>query len=469
VKQISDNIHENGANDDADRLMPDMAPTEGALINAPALPGGVESPESSFEGPRRIGLTIAFMIFGVFGLWAALAPLEGAVHAGGVITVKSYKKDVQHLEGGIVRTILVQNGDVVAEGDVLLEMDSTQSSAQLEIMSAQLVALTALEARLIAERDNLDAVTYPASLAANNAQASVEIASQNQVFTARKNFREGAIAVLEQRIEQLESRVVGLQAVRESKLALAASYTDELNDLRSLLAEGFADKLRLREVERSHAVTSGEAADLAATIASTQIQIGETRLEIIQQQNQFQSEVATQLAEAQTKLKDTRERIRALTDVVTRTQVRATAAGVVNALQVHTEGGVIGPGSVIAEIVPQTEELVIESRVQPNDIDRVEAGQTATVRLSAFSRRAVPTLEARVIGVSADAIVEEATGASYYVARVEIDPASIQELVDMTLVPGMPAEVFIATGSRTFLQILTKPLSNAMARSFLND
>lgn len=434
-----------------------------------SVPAQSYSLETGFEAPRRIGLTIAFLTFGVFGLWSVLAPIEGAVHAGGVINVKSYKKLVQHLEGGIVKEIRVQNGDAVASGDILLVLDPTQPSAQLEIVTAQLVALSALEARLIAERDNLASVAYPPALLGNNTQGSLEIAGQNQIFAARKNAREGAIAVLNQRISQLESRVVGLQAMRESKVALAASYADELSDLQALLDEGFADKLRVREVERSHAASSGESADLAATIASTEIQIGETRLEILQLQNQFQSEVVTQLADTQTQLKDARERVLALSDVLARTEVRAPVAGLVNGLYIHTEGGVIAPGSVIAEIVPQSEELIIEARVQVMDIDRVAVGQHANVRLSAFNSRTVPTLDGTVIGVSADAVFDETQGASFYQARVEIEPESIAALTELVLVPGMPAEVFISTGSRTFLQYLIKPLSNSMARSLIEE
>jgi len=442
-----------------------------AVIKAPDGPALLEADvlETGFDAPRRLGLGIAFMTFGVFGLWATIAPIEGAVHASGVITVKSYNKVVQHLEGGLVEEIRVQNGDAVSAGDVLVVLDRTQPFAQLEINNAQLIALTALEARLIAERDNVDAVSFPQNLLDSGAEAGMEIAAQNQMFITRKNYREGATAVLHQRIGQLESRIAGLQAVRASKLALAESYANEQIDLRTLVAEGFADKLRLREVERTHALTSGEAADLAATIAATEIQIGETRLQIIQIQNEYQSEVAAHLAETQTKLKDARERMRALGDIVSRTAIRAPVTGVVNRLQIHTEGGVIPPGSIIAEIVPQSEELIIEARVQVADIDRVQIGQETSVRLSAFNTRTVPTMDGTVIGVSADRVIDEATGMSFYNVRIEIDADSLTQLRDLALVPGMPAEVFITTGSRTFLQYLMHPLTNAIARSFIEE
>ena len=422
--------------------------------------------ETSMEMPRRVGLGIFLLVFVVFGGWAALAPLDGAAHAPGQVTVKTYKKAVQHLEGGIVGSILVQNGDVVSEGQPLLEMDKTQPLAQLEIANSQLVALQAREARLIAERDNLPAISYPAGL--SGAGAREEMASQTSIFAARKASREGSIEVLEQRIGQLESKLVGLAALKDSKETLAASFADELADTRSLLDEGFSDKARLRSVERNLATYQGEAADLSATISSTQVQIGETRMQILQLNREFQNEVVNELGDTQTRLKDAQERSTALRDIVSRTTVRAPVAGVVNGMQVHTEGGVIGPGTAIAEIVPLTEELILESRVSPLDIDRVFEGQEATIRFSSFGNR-TPTIFGNVLNLSADAIVDQNTGMSYYLARVEVTPEGMADLGDLELLPGMPAEVFIATGSRTLLQYLFKPFSNAMARSFIED
>jgi epimerase transport system membrane fusion protein len=250
---------------------------------------------------------------------------------------------------------------------------------------------------------------------------------------------------------------------------LAQSFAEELEDFRGLLEEGFTDKQRLRELERSHAAASGEAADLKATIASTEIQIGETRLQIIQTQNEFQNDVATQLAEVQSQLKDIRERTRANSDIVSRTEVKAPIAGIVNNLQVHTEGAVLNPGSPIAEVVPQGEELIIEASVAPIDIDRVSQGLQATVRLSSFNGKSVPTLYGTVETLSADALQDANTGATYYRARITLTPESLQDLEGFELVPGMPAEVFISTGSRTFLQYVMKPLSNAAARALRED
>lgn len=441
--------------------------------NASGLPAVAAPGESLIETdisvPKRIGLTIAFIVFGLFGVWAIFAPLGEYAHAVGTVTVRSYKKLVQHYEGGIIKDIRVQNGDIVNAGDVLVVIDNTQSAAQVEIINAQYKAELAEEARLIAERDNLEEVVYPPELDPNDRAARTEIDAQNQIFRARKATLTGEIAVLEQRVNQLRSSVNGLRAVRESKEQLATSYSEELEDFRSLLDEGFADKVRLRELERNYANFKGEAAEATAQIAATEIQIGQTQLEILQLQNRFQSEVVDKLSEVQTKLKDSRERLTALSDILSRTEIRATDSGAVNNLQVHSIGGVIPPGGMIAEIVPQADQMVIEARVSPLDRERVVMGQDASVRMSSFNSRVVPTLYGKVIGLSADSMYEEATGSTFYLARIELNPESLDDLQGQELVPGMPAEVFISTGSRTFLEYLMKPLSDSVARSFIED
>ena len=422
--------------------------------------------ETSMEIPRRVGLGIFILVFIIFGGWAALAPIDGAARAPGQVTVKTYKKAVQHLEGGIVKSILVKNGDIVSKDQPLLEMDNTQPLTQLEIANSQLFALQAREARLIAERDRLSSVRFPENL--NGANAREEVVSQTSIFEARKAALEGSIEVLEQRVEQLESKLIGLAALKQSKETLANSFANELADTRSLLEEGFSDKSRLRSVERSLATYQGEAADLSATISSTQVQIGETKIQILQLNREFQNQVVNELGDTQTRLKDVQERITALTDIVNRTIVRAPVSGVVNGMQVHTEGGVVGAGTTIGEIVPLTEELILEAQVSPMDIDRVFEGQIAKIRFSSFGSK-TPMIEGKLLNLSADAMVDQNTGASYYLARVEVTGEGMANLDGLELLPGMPAEVLISTGSRTLLQYLFKPFSNALARSFIED
>ena len=429
-----------------------------------------ETADGSIERPKRIGIVMLVVVFGGFGAWGSLAPIEGAAHAPGEVTVKSNTKVVQHLEGGIVSEILVNNGDPVTVGDPLLVMDNTQPRSQLEIVKSQYAALKATEARLLAEQDELPAVEYPQELYSGEFEAAAEINGQNRIFQARRNTLNGSREVLEQRIQQLQSRVEGLRALKATKEQLAASYQEELEDVQTLLQSGFADKTRLRGLERNYATYSGEAAELTATISSTEIEIGEARLQILQEERQFQNEVAGQLSDIQLQLRDVSERYTALNDVMKRTIVRAPENGVVNGMQFHTVGGVIGPGTVIAEIVPQNDELIIEAQAAPVDIDRVAVGQAAMIRFSSFSRHDVPQFHGTVISVSADSMPDAVTGMPYYSVRVAVASEDLaDELGDVTLVPGMPAEVFITTGSRTMFSYLFKPFTNAITRSFRED
>ena len=423
---------------------------------------------SSMEAPRRAGLLLFALVFGVFGIWAATAPIDGSAFAPGTVTVRSYKKTVQHLEGGIVADILVRNGDLVQQGQPLLVLDDTQASAQLEIANAQYIGLRAREARLIAERDDQQTVTYPGLLSLTDPRAAKEIAAQDQLFEAREIANRGRYEILQQRIEQLENQAQGMRALRESKQLMAASYGEELDDTRVLLEQGFAEVTRLREVERNYAAFSGEAAELTAQIAATEVQVGETRLQILQQESEFHNEVVNELADTQTRLQDLAERITGLEDVVNRTVVKAPDTGIINGMQIHTIGGVIAPGSPIAEVVPQSDELIIEASLSPIDIDRVAEGQEARIRFSTFGSSA-PTIFGSVLNLSADSIIDDNAGSSYYLARLKVDPEGLEQLGDLALLPGMPAEVFINTGSRTFLQYLFKPLSDTVAYSFNED
>lgn len=275
--------------------------------------------------------------------------------------------------------------------------------------------------------------------------------------------------VLQQRTEQLASRVTGLEAVRSSKLELAESFSEELEDVQALLDQGFANKQRLRELQRSYSSYTGEAADLTANISTTEMQIGETRLQILQQDKDFLNEVVNELAEIRAQLKDTEERVIALQDIVRRTSITTPVDGIINGMQVHGVGEVVRPGANIAEVVPQTDEFVIEANVSPIDIDRVTEGQEATISFSAFSSGLVPTIYGNVIGISADRLIDQTNGAPYYLARVEGTEEGMKDMDGLTLVPGMPAEVFINTGDRTLLQYLFKPFTTALSRSFIED
>jgi membrane fusion protein, epimerase transport system len=419
---------------------------------------------------RNIGIGILVFTFGILGLWGYFAPLDSAALAPGAVTVKSHRKTVQHLDGGIVSELKAKDGDIVKAGDLLIKLDTTEVKAQLDILRGQAIALTAELARLQAERDHKNRISFPDNLQDMSDSRVVEARQgEQQIFTARKTAHEGEMAVLKQRIGQLEAKVKGLESQRASKQQLVASYGEETKDLKELLAQGFADKQRLRDIERNHAVTAGEIASLGSDIAGTQIQVGETKLEILQLDKKLQEEVTQKLGEVQANLFDVNQRLTATQDKVTRTDIKSPAAGRVIGLSVHTIGGVIAAGSPILDIVPQQEELIVDAQVSPIDIDRVQVGLTANVRFSAFKLAIVPEVPGKVINVSADRITDDKSGNSYYLAKVELLPEAYSKLRGIELVPGMPAEVFINTGERTVFEYLMQPISNAFARAFIED
>lgn len=418
---------------------------------------------------RNIGAAIVFASFGVFGVWAFFAPMDSSALAPGVVVVKSYKKTVQHLDGGIVAKILVKDGDLVKEGQPLLMLDDTQIKAQLEIARAQNITLAAQVARLRTERDQLKKIDYPALLDDVSDPRTAEAkAAENNIFKSRISSHDGQIAVLKQRISQISSKINGLQGQVDSKKQLIASFAEEIHDQKELLAEGFADKQRLRDVERSHALQGGEIAQLNAEIATNQMLISETRLQILQVQKQFQEEVTGKLSEAQALLNDASERLTATQDKLNRIMIKAPASGMVLGLTVHNENSVISPGRPILDIVPQDAELIIEAQVSPMDIDRVTVGLQAEVRFSAFKQSKTPKMIGKVIHLSADRLADE-KGNAYYQARIELTSESRKELGNLQLLPGMPAEVLINTGERTLFEYLAQPATNFFARSFTED
>jgi len=349
-------------------------------------------------------------------------------------------------------------------------LDDTEVKAQLDIIRGQFITLSAQVARLTAERDQLKQINFPDALKDNTDSHIVQAKqSETQLFNARSNAHQVEVSVLNQRIGQLASKIKGLQEQRTSKQTLVKSYDDEVGDLKVLLAQGYADKQRLRDIERNHAAVTGDIAALTSEIASDEMQQGETRLQIIQVQKQFQEEVATKLGEAQAQLYDVSQRLVATRDKVNRTTITSPADGHVLGLSVYNIGGVISPGKPILDIVPEREDLVVDAQVSPMDIDRVKIGLLAEVRFSAFKQALTPKMQGKVINLSADRLTDERNGNAYYQAQIELTPDSIQKLDTMKLLPGMPAEVLINTGERTAVEYLLQPLTNALARAFRED
>lgn len=424
--------------------------------------------ETSDQAPRRWGFIIVLVVFGGFGLWALLAPLDSAALAPGVVVVEGNRKALQHLEGGIVREILVADGELVAEGQVLLVLDDTQARAELGIVTGQYFFARALESRLASERDGLEEVRFADDLLREpDPRTQGAMRNETEIFDARRNDRLGEKNVLEQRIVQLQSQIQGLESLVAAKDEVSLSLSEEIEDLSALLDEGFVDKQRLRELQRSRSNVLGEIADHRSAIAGARVRIGETELEILQLNKRFITEVVDQLAEAQTQVYDLAERMTAIRDRLVRTELKAPASGLVLGMNTHTIGGVVRAGDTLLEVVPVAPDLVVDARVSPMDIDRVQIGSKADIRFSAFKN--TWTIIGTLDKLSADRFVDEQTGAPYYSAKIVISDEERARLGTLQLLPGMPAEVLINTGARTLFQYLVTPASNMFARSMIED
>ncbi|WP_416423044.1 HlyD family type I secretion periplasmic adaptor subunit [Pseudomonas sp. App30] len=441
------------------------------MTSTTLLPLGDDLDEvpTSDRNIRRLGMGIVFVTFGIFGGWAALAPLDNAVFGSGQVTVQSYRKTVQHLEGGIVKELLVHDGQLVHKGDPLIVLDQSQVSAEYESAHSQLIAARVKEARLRAERDDLPAMPQVPFDGADSQRAQEALEGEAHVFNARRNSRLGEIAVKKERVGQLGQQITGLEAMIRNKQGMAQSYVGEIRELKELLAQGFVDKQRLLDQERKLDSLKAEVADHQSSILTTRLQINETQLEIVQLTKNFNSEVVKDLADVQSQVFDLQEKVSALKDKLTRIVIRAPEEGMVLDMKVHTVGGVVSPGTPLMDIVPESSQLVVEAHVGLNDIDRISLGKTADIRFTAFNNATTPVIEGTVTRISADRLTDDRTGDPYYLVRVALTEDGLKKLGERKLLPGMPAEVLINAGSRTMLQYLLRPAHNMFAKSMIEE
>jgi HlyD family type I secretion membrane fusion protein len=439
------------------------------INNQQALPETPERPP--VRRPLLAAAIIILIFFGGFGTWAALAPLDSAALAPGRVTVASNRKTVQHLEGGIVKTLLVKEGDAVAGGQILIQLDDTQSRARLELLRSRFDTLLATEARLMAERVSAAGIKFPESLISRRDQPQVAklLDAEKALFEARRRSIEGRIRIFHKRIDQLKKEISGLAAqiaAEDDQLVLIA---DERSSLETLFKRGVVGKSRLLRLKREEAKLKGDRGEHLSLITKARQRIGETELEIIDVKNKMLNQVVGGLHDTQAELVEVSERLKAAEDILVRSDIRAPQAGVVMGLNVHTEAGVIAPGQRLLDIVPENDTLVIEAQVAPNDIDVVYAGLPAQVRLTAFKQRNTPMLEGKLTRVSADSFTDERSGASYFLARVTIDAAQLKKLDGRELYPGMGAEVMIKTGKRTTMDYILAPLTDSLRQAFRED
>jgi len=417
------------------------------------------------------GLVLCAALAGIVGGWAARAELSGAVIAPAILVVDSHVKKIQHRTGGIVGEIYARDGDKVKAGDVVLRLDDTITRANLGLVTKTLTELAARKARLEAERDGAGEISVPAELASRMSKPLVAhvVAGERRLFSLRRAARIGQKAQLRQRIEQLNKEIEGLRAQSKAKSREIELIYRELKGARELWDKQLMSVTKMTSLEREATRVEGEAAQLTSTIARAKARVSETELQIIQIDRDLASQVATELRDIDAKTGEYVERKVAAEDELKRIEIRAPQDGTVHQSSAHTLGGVIGPGETIMLIVPKADNLTVEARVAPNDIDQVHVGQTVNLRLSAFNRRTTPVIAGTVMQVSADTMADEKTGASYYKVRIAMPDEKSARQGDVALVPGMPVECFFVTGKRTALSYLLKPVSDQVARAFREE
>jgi len=375
---------------------------------------------------------------------------------------------VQHPTGGVVGEVLARDGDLVKAGQVVVRLDDTVTKANLAIVTKNLDGLWARAARLQAEQQGIDKIVFPKSLLdrADDPDVKAIIASETKLFEVRVNGRIGQKAQLRERITQLNEEIAGLTAQESAKDQEIALVEKELTGVRQLYDQHLVQLTRLTTLERDAARLNGERAQYIASRAQAKGKITETELQIIQVDKDMVSDVSKDLRETNDKIGEYVERKVTAEDQLKRTDIRAPQDGMVLQSQVHTVGGVITAGDAIMTIVPQTDDLRVEAKVNPQDIDKLQIGQKTLLRLSAFNQRTTPELNGVVSRVSPDVTTDQRTGQSYYTIRVSMPPEEIARLGDARLIPGMPVEAFVQTGDRTLMSYLIKPLSDQLMRAF---
>lgn len=428
-------------------------------------------PNEAMEVSRksiRFGMFVFVAVFIFFGAWAAFAPLHSAAIAEGTVMLAGNRKTIQHLEGGIIEEILVREGDLVAAGQILMVLDETTAKANLELIVGQYLAAKATESRLVAERDNLETIGFDHEITDNASKPEIQtiIQSQQSLFESRKGAASGQVDILNQRIKQFDDEIRGLQSQESSTRSQLRLIKEEIDVVLKLLEKGQGTKPRLLALQRRDAELNGIQGEYIAQIAKARQAITEAQLEITNIRTKFLNEVVAELKETEVQLADLLERRKAAQDKLDRTVITAPSSGVITDLKFYTIGGVIGPGEKIVDIVPQDDKLVIEAHVALNDIDVVRPGQEARIRLRVYKTRKVPQVHGTVQQVSPDRFVNERTGQAFYKARILVDPKALEKLKDIELYPGMPTDVLIVTGSRTFLQYLIAPITDTLQHSF---
>ncbi|MBP2298992.1 HlyD family type I secretion periplasmic adaptor subunit [Azospirillum picis] len=425
--------------------------------------------EPSLRNTALAGALAVLVGFGGFLGWACTASLDSAALAAGTVMVESHRKTVSHLEGGILRELLVKDGDLVKAGQVLLRLDSTQSQAVVAQLQGQYWTALARLGRLRAEQSDASRPLVPEDLAAaarTSPVAAEALAVEERLFKSRHDSHEAQLAIQRKQISQLRDEIQALESQRKATADRLRYTQDELQVVQSLLAKGYERKPRLLELQRNVADSQGRLGELMANKSKAEQAIAAAELEMINLGNTRRSEVGVDLQVAQAGVADLSERLRSADDVLLRQAVTAPQAGRVTGLKFFTPGGVIPAGVGILDIVPQDDAMIVEARVSPADVQNVDVGSRAVVKLTGYRQRAVLPVPGEVVSLSADQLVDDRTGYPYFAARIKMDAAVLKEMPTVELHPGMPAEVMIHGHARRAIDYFLTPLTDGLQKAF---
>lgn len=414
---------------------------------------------------RTGAVVVGVFVLGFLG-WAAVAPLDSAIVAQGVIVVETHRKTIQHLEGGIVRTIYVKEGQVVRSSAPLIQLDDTEAKASLDLLRGQADALAAQEARLEAERDGADHVDFPKDLLQRKDDPKVAEAlrGEQNTFDTHRSTLAKQQAIYNQRINENKRIVAGLISQQTSVQQQSDLIAQESQSVEQLYNKGLSTLPRLLQLKRQAADLTGQNGQVAEKIAQVNLDSGEDELQIVNLRNQFMNDVVKDLRDVQTKRFETMDRLHAAKDVYARLRITAPVTGKVVSLAVHTKGAVIRPGDAVMEIVPIEDQLDVEAHVRPEDADNVHIGMSAKVNLGAYNQRRLPMITGTVTNVSADRLVDQHTNQAYFSVIVTVDRDQLKGYPDVKLIPGMPVDVSLNTGQRTALEYFVEPISSVFRR-----
>lgn len=438
------------------------------IENADAAKSGTNS---SYDNYLKVGFFLIFSLIAGFLAWSVFAPIQGAVLAPGSVVVEGKPKTLQHLAGGIVVEILVQDGDKVKEGDVVMKLDPTSLTANRDLLKKRLAEAKARAARLKSERDELrridwDAI-FPDSISKENAALIIE--DQTKLFNTRRQAYIGEIGQLNKQIEQSRQQVSGLNSQIEANNNQITLIERELTSLKSLLEQGYVSQTRVLALEREQAGLIGQIANFTSDIARTNTAIGEIEIQILQVKRVNQEAVLTELRASESEINDLSEQLITAQNDVEEIDIVTPVSGTVHNMAITTIGGVVSSAEPIMDIIPDTGKLIIETQVEPASIDQIYIGQPTTVRLSAFNQRTTPELNGNVVSISANTLVDPVSGFPFYTVKITLPENELARLNGLVLVPGMPAEAFMQTDERTVVNYLLKPATDQLNRAFKEE